>query len=444
MIPMTIPVRGGHVVVDEPPSRTLGPTVLLVAGTGSSMDFWRPDLCEALLEAGLRVIRFDQRDTGRASADPAGAPSYSLPDLVDDALAVLDAREVEAAHWVGFSQGGWVAQLAALQHPRRVASLTLIATRPVAHGPNDPDLPEVSEALLAAFAESGPTPARGDKEAWIQLLVNGERPFASSTLPFDAEDARALAAVVVERTRDLEAMASNHPIAPQGDRWRKRLGEIAVPVTVVHGDEDPLFPLGNGEALAREIPKATLHVIPGMGHELSKRVRPSIAAMIIDTVRRAARPLGSAPIDDIVDKHFGGYHLQTLPFTEVRPSEIHGRGLFATAYLATGTLLGVLDGQLVDAIANPTVIDAFEWNAVSPSTLLVRPIRTSYGFMNHSDHPNVVIDPDARRVWVHAPIAPGEELTIDYLAQPVPESYLRSAEARDIRPASPDSSPSAV
>ena len=98
------------------------------------MDFWRADLCETVASGGLRVIRFDQRDTGMASADPAGAPSYGLPDLVDDALAVLDAVGVDSAHWVGFSQGGWVAQLAAIGHPDRVASLTLIATRPVAYG----------------------------------------------------------------------------------------------------------------------------------------------------------------------------------------------------------------------------------------------------------------------------------------------------------------------
>lgn len=435
---LTIPVRGGHVVVDELPSSKPGPTVLLLAGTSCSMDFWRPDLCAALVDAGLRVIRYDQRDTGLASADPAGAPTYGLPELVDDAFAVLDAMAIESAHWVGFSQGGWVAQLAALRDPRRVASLTLIASRPVAHGPNDPDLPELSDTLLAAFTESAPSPAPDDKEAWIELLVDGERPFASPHREFDADDARALAAAVVERTRDLEAMITNHPIAPQGERWRERLGELTVPVTVVHGEDDPLFPLGNGEALAREIPGATLHVITGMGHELSARVRPTVAAMIIDAVRRADGP-PPGTIDDVADRHLGGRHLQTLASTEVRPSPIHGRGLFATGEFDAGSLLGVLDGQLVDAADHPAVIDALEWNAVTTSTLLVRPIRTSYGFMNHSDQPNVVIDPDARRLWARTSIAPGDELTIDYLAQPVPESYRRSAEARRIRPEPRDS-----
>ena len=292
---MTVPVRGGHVTVDDTGAGR-GPAVLLVAGTACSMDFWRPDLCESLVGAGYRVIRFGQRDTGEASADPAGAPTYSLPDLVDDAITVLDATGVDVAHWVGFSQGGWVAQLAAIHHPERVASLTLIATRPVAHGPNDPDLPEVSNALMETFVTPSPAPDPGDTHGWIEYLVDGERPFASSTRPFDVADARALATRVVERTTDLDAMLTNHPLAPQGAPWRGRLGEIAGPVTVIHGEDDPMFPLGNGEALARELPAAHLHVIPGMGHDLPAHARPTIAAIIIEAVSRGEGRLNPTSI----------------------------------------------------------------------------------------------------------------------------------------------------
>lgn len=302
MTMVTVPVRDGHVVVDDSGNRD-GPAVLLAAGTAGSMDFWRADLCATLTAAGLRVIRFDQRDTGGASADPPGAPSYGLPDLIEDALAVLDATGVETAHWVGFSQGGWVAQLAAVEHPHRVASLTLIASRPVPHGPNDPDLPEVTEALMATFDAAAPTPAPEDTEGWIEYLVDGERPFASSQMPFDAADARALAAIVVDRTSDLEAMVSNHPIAPQGDRWRDRLNTVTVPVAVVHGADDPLFPLGNGEALAAELRHATLHVIRGMGHELPARVRPAVSRVIVDIVRRGEDARTPAPIDEVVEKY---------------------------------------------------------------------------------------------------------------------------------------------
>lgn len=422
----TVPVRGGHVVVDDVggPGR---PVALLVAGTGCSMDLWRPDLVAALVAAGLRVVRFDQRDTGMASADPAGAPTYGLPDLVDDALAVLDALGVGAAHWVGFSQGGWVAQLAAVHHPERVLSLGLVATRPVAHGPNAPDLPEVSDALMATFSEPAPpSPEPGDVEAWIDHLVAGERPFASATVPFDEVDVRALAAVVVERTRDLDAMLVNHTVAPQGDGWRHLLPTVSVPTTVVHGEDDPLFPVGNGVALAAEIPHATLHRVAGMGHELPARVRPTVAALVVETVRRSEAT--AAPIDALAAVHLGGDHLVTMADTEVRPSEVHGRGLFATAGRAAGTLLGTLDGQVVDPDVAPDALDALEWNALSPTALLVRPLRTSYGFMNHSADPNVAVDPDGRGLRASRTIEVGDELTVDYLAQPVPPAYLSSPE----------------
>lgn len=237
------------------PVETIGdaaaPAVLLVAGTASSMDFWREDLCAALVAGGARVVRYDQRDTGMAPADPPGSPTYGLPDLLDDAIGVLDSLGIASAHWVGFSQGGWVAQLAAIRKPERVASLTLISTRPTGHGPNDPDLPEPSERLLAELADGPPPPDPADRERWIGFLVAGERPLASTRVPFEEDDARVYAAGVATRTRDLLALVSNHQLAPQGSPWRPQLDRIAAPTTVVHGADDPLFPLENGCALAR-------------------------------------------------------------------------------------------------------------------------------------------------------------------------------------------------
>lgn len=125
--------------------------------------------------------------------------------------------------------------------------------------------------------------------------------------------------------------------------------------------------------------------------------------------------------------------IETIPGTRLAPSPIQGRGLFATRAWAPGEVLCVLDGQIVDVTRHPGVIDALEWNALSREHLLVRPLRTSYGFINHATSPNLAIDDDGITLRACRPIAPGDELTLDYFAQPVPLAYLASEEAAALR-----------
>lgn len=124
--------------------------------------------------------------------------------------------------------------------------------------------------------------------------------------------------------------------------------------------------------------------------------------------------------------------LQTIPDTLVGPSPTQGRGLFAERAWAEGDVLAELDGQVVDVVEYPAV-EALEWNGLTPELLLVRPIRTSYGFINHSPTSNVAIDDDGVTMRAGCPIAPGDELLIDYFATPVPDAYLTSEEAAALR-----------
>lgn len=142
----------------------------------------------------------------------------------------------------------------------------------------------------------------------------------------------------------------------------------------------------------------------------------------------------AAPIDLLAVSLLDGEPcIETIPGTAVGPSGIQGRGLFAQRAWAAGEVLTVMDGQVVDVTRYPAVIDALEWNALSPERLLVRGVRTSYGFMNHSLRPNASIDDDGRTVRAARAIAPGDELTLDYFAQPVPDAYLAGAEAHALR-----------
>jgi hypothetical protein len=123
-------------------------------------------------------------------------------------------------------------------------------------------------------------------------------------------------------------------------------------------------------------------------------------------------------------------YLQTIADVRRARSAIAGYGMFAMRARTRGEVLCVLDGQYIDCEAYPELMHALEWNAVSARVLLVRPVRTSYGYINHAADPNVAIDTDGRTLRATRDIALGEELTIDYLAPPIPQAYLDSAEGQ--------------
>jgi pimeloyl-ACP methyl ester carboxylesterase len=240
------------------------PAVLLVMGAAASMLLWEDEFCERLASGGRFVIRYDHRDTGRSVTYPAGAPEYTGDDLVADAPGVLDALGVGRAHVVGMSMGGAIAQRLAIDYPDRVSSLTLISTSPG----SGPDLPAMSDELRAHFAEPPPPPDWSDRDAVVDYLVEDERVYAARSRPFDEAARRELAGRNFDRSIDLAASMANHFLLDGGESPRERLGEIRVPTLVLHGTEDPLFPIEHGRALANAIPGARLVTLEQTGHEL--------------------------------------------------------------------------------------------------------------------------------------------------------------------------------
>jgi pimeloyl-ACP methyl ester carboxylesterase len=247
--------------------RPADPAILLIMGAGASMDWWQDDFCARLAAGPRYVIRYDHRDTGQSTSYPPGEPGYTGDDLVADAAALIAVLGARGAHVVGQSAGGALAQLLALDHPERVASLTLVATSPA--GP-DPDLPPMTDEASAAFAAIA-EPDWSDRAAVIEHLTEQWRAGASRSRPFDAQGTRALSARVVDRTTNMESSMKNFYATEGSDRWRERLGGLDLPTLVVHGTGDPVFPLGHAEALAREIPRAELLTLEGGGHELARR-----------------------------------------------------------------------------------------------------------------------------------------------------------------------------
>lgn len=256
------------------------PAVLLIQEGGNSMLSWAEGFCERLAAGPRFVIRYDHRDTGRSVCYPPGAPQYAFRDLVDDAMGVLDAFGLAEAHLVGFSTGGMLGQLAALDQPARVASLTLASTRSVAPGTIDPDLDDHDEGFMAELAEAD-EPDWADRASVIEHLVRNDRRFAARSRPFDDAAARGLAGRIVDRATDIATM-TNIFRTYGNDRWRERLVDLAAPTLVLHGTEDRLFPYGNGVALAEDIPGARLLPMPQTGHELPPRIWDTVVPAILE------------------------------------------------------------------------------------------------------------------------------------------------------------------
>lgn len=255
------------------------PAILLIAGVAGSMLSWEDEFCERLAAGSRFVIRYDQRDTGRSVTYEPGAPKYTGPDLVDDAVGILDALGVDRAHIVGISAGGGIAQFLALDHPDRVASLTLIST---SGGPGDPDLPGTSEDLREHLASPPPEPDWADRTAVIDYVVEDARHYAGKSRPFDEAAWRELAGRDFDRSLNIASSMKNHVlIEGGGDRWRERLGEIRIPTLVLHGTEDPLFPYEHGVALANEIPGARLLPLEETGHELPRGIWDVVVGAIL-------------------------------------------------------------------------------------------------------------------------------------------------------------------
>ena len=258
------------------------PLVVLIGGAGCSMDWWRPEFCRGLVACRRRVLRFDQRGTGETTLGPRGRRRDGLPTAVDDVIALLDAARADDAHWLGFSSGGWVAQLAALDHPDRVRALTLVSTRPTGYGEAAPDLPDATDRLQAAWTHPPTEPDWSDPEAVIDHLVETDRDYAG--LEFDEAHDRAIWADTVRRSPDMHRSEGEADHIDEPSRWRERLASLEVPTTVLHGTDDPLFPIANGEALARNIPGSRFVRLPGIGHELP----PKAWAAVIEAVAAAS------------------------------------------------------------------------------------------------------------------------------------------------------------
>ena len=274
------------------------PAILLIMGLGIQMLGWHEVFCNMLADRGYFVIRYDNRDVGlstkiedgpepdvmRLLAGDYSSASYTLDDMADDAVGLLDALGIERAHMVGVSMGGMIGQTLAIKHPDRVLSLTSIMSTT-----GDAAVGQPRQDVIMAMI----TPAPDDREAFIDYQANLFRLIGSPDYPMPDDELRALIGRLHDRmyypAGFLRQLAG---IMASGDRTAA-LANVNAPTLVIHGEVDPLIAVDGGEACAKAIPGAKLVKIPGMGHDFPPQLWQHFVDEIVANAERAQAPATS-------------------------------------------------------------------------------------------------------------------------------------------------------
>ncbi|MEU4096458.1 alpha/beta fold hydrolase [Streptomyces sp. NPDC026673] len=271
------------------------PALLLVMGLGAQMTLWRPEFCSALADRGFFVVRYDNRDAGLStgldghplpdiravlSGDTSGVP-YLLADMAEDAVGLLDALDIRAAHVVGASMGGMIAQQLVIDHPDRVLSLCSIMSTT-----GDRSVGRASAEAIAAMPGSNGVPPT--REAVIDEGVRRAAVIGSPDYPPAPEELRERVTAAYDRAYRPEGYMRQYAAILASPDRTPGLRSVAVPTVVVHGERDPLIDPSGGRATAAAVPGGELLLIPGMGHDLPEQVWPAILDAIARNATRAS------------------------------------------------------------------------------------------------------------------------------------------------------------
>ena len=278
------------------------PTLLLVMGLGMQMLGWDEDFCEQLVDRGFHVVRYDNRDVGLSTKiDGGGRPNivagalgvgreapYLVSDMAADAVGLLDHLEVDAAHVVGASMGGMIAQTIAAQHPDRVLSLCSIMSSP--GGRRVATMPRMS--VIGTLLARPPK----EREAYAEHVAKLFERIGSPGFDHDPERLRRRALLGYDRCfHPVGAARQLMAIVASGDRTDE-LRTITAPTLAIHGKADKLLPAAGGEAVAAAIPAARLELIEGMGHDLPEQLWPRIVALIAENAEPTQSPALARPL----------------------------------------------------------------------------------------------------------------------------------------------------
>jgi pimeloyl-ACP methyl ester carboxylesterase len=252
------------------------PPLLLIQGLGAHLLGWRADLCMQLADEGFHVLRFDNRDAGLSQKFPQGG--YTLADMADDTAGLLSALGIPAAHIVGQSMGGMVAQQLALDHPSRVLTLALIYTAPSTDFIAGRDLVD----------ERTHRPRARDRDEAIALYLDNEAVCASPGYPQDIAWLREVGGQMYDRDYDPDGILRQMESLDTSPDRTTLLHRITVPTTILHGDGDRLIGADGSKVMHELIADSKLTIYPGMGHELPRPLWPQIITQVRDNTARGS------------------------------------------------------------------------------------------------------------------------------------------------------------
>ncbi|GAA3260924.1 alpha/beta fold hydrolase [Nonomuraea helvata] len=269
--------------------------IVLVMGSMSQGVLWPDEFVGRLTAGGRRVIRYDHRDTGRSDTVDFEKEPYTWDDIKNDLLRVMDAHGLESAHLVCHSAGGLLGQLVAVERPERVRTLTVIGSSPLGGGEGavivralmgepqpEGSLPEPAPEFVAFYQGLFTAPPPGDRREQIDRMIAEQRVLHGTGLPFDEDAARRLQERILDRARDLAAVA-NHRLAAMARPDFEPVGvldRVKAPTLVIEGTHEPAKP-GHGAIIADRIPGARLLMVAGMGHTLPPEVHEELAEAVL-------------------------------------------------------------------------------------------------------------------------------------------------------------------
>ena len=283
-----VPTKTGIQLWAETFGSETHPAVLLISGAGSQCKFWADVFCTDLADRGYFVIRYDHRDTGKSSAVNYAEQPYTVMDLTQDAVSVLEHYGIPAAHIVGFSMGGQIAQFLGAYFPQYAKTLTLMGTSTSFEEGFSAFQGDWSDARLSKpkkdYVALATTPVAYDQltlEEKIQNYMHAKQLLNGNKIPLDTEICLAIAKEYFTRsTLDNPYPSHSAAMLASYEPHRKAAPLINAPTLIIHGTEDPIFGLDHGDALKQAIKGSELVILEGMGHSLNAHFFDECIALI--------------------------------------------------------------------------------------------------------------------------------------------------------------------